>query len=89
MSTLKIGDRVIMVPNMDATDVIQGTVTKLDGDYAQLDNKDLYYKAFIFPQRVMEELIDILTFRAQIKEDLQESIKLIYDLRNEITRGEK
>ena len=91
-TTFKIGDSIIWPISMDKTETRKGTISKLRGDLVWIDNlhkaEDCIYIAYIYPTRVKNELLAILKIREQLTKDLNNSMKLIYELNNKISRGE-
>lgn len=90
MSKFTIGDTVFVVSNTDDPNSLTPNMT-VESDiqgYVKLSNGEMYYSAFVFPARVRAEVLSILNERAALKRKYDESMKLIYDLRHRISRGE-
>lgn len=86
-----IGKKVVWTMSMDSPkDLQEGTVTKVGGEIAWVDGhhkaEDCVYKAYLWPAEVKKELIAILIERAMLKKAYDDSIGLIYELRNKVTR---
>lgn len=89
---LRPGQPIIWATNMDDPASIRyGTVVKVSDEFVQYGPKaeDSIHTAYVFPARVEDELIEILDERKQLKKAYDDSVKLIYELRNAVTRGEK
>lgn len=95
---MKIGDRIVWVPDfLDALQMRTGTVTKIDNrDNTMLlcwvDNRhkaeDCISQAYCFPASASHDLIDIMNKREELKKAFDDSMKLVYELRNKVSRGE-
>ncbi len=94
----KNGDPIIWFSNLDSADGIRrGTITKIRVDqgmtllFTDLNHapEDCLYAAYAWPARVEAELVAILEERARLKKAFDDSMKLVYELRNAVTRGEK
>lgn len=91
----KIGDKIV-VATSEAAKVYEAVVTKqaiYNGVVVLwIDNKhlpeDCLYAVFAWPIAVKEELLEILGRRARLKKEYDDSMSLIYELRNKIVRGE-
>ena len=89
---VKIGDAIVWAEQMNVPVLNRGTVTQANGDACWVDGKhrpeDCLYSAFVWPARVEAELVAVLTLRRRLKKAYDESMGLVYQLRNRITRGE-
>lgn len=88
------GDDVVWVNNFsDPASMKQGTITKISSEFCWVDNhhkpEDCIYLTYCWPARVKAELYDITIIRKQLKKEYDDSMKLVYQLRNAIQRGEK
>lgn len=85
----KPGDEVIWFDDLDRPDTFHhGTVEKVNAEWAQIDG-ELRHMGFLFPSRVREELVEIVRHKAALRKAWLDSMKLVYELNNAITRGEK
>ena len=89
---VKIGDAIVWADQMDVPVLNRGTVTQVNGDACWVDGKhrpeDCLYSAFVWPARVEEELVAVLTERWKLRRAYDASMGLVYQLQNRITRGE-
>jgi hypothetical protein len=97
---MKIGDRIVWegagTGLTDPTSLKEGTVTKMRGSGAEafcwIDNahkaEDCLYQAFCFPAAARGELVEIMQERGRLKKAYDDSMGLIYELKNRIARGE-
>lgn len=86
------GDPIVWATDLDKPSSIQhGTVVKVSGEYLQYGPKaeDSVHAAFVFPARVETDLVAVITERQRLRKAYDDSMKLVYELRNAITRGEK
>ena len=92
MSTVWMaGAPIIWAINLDdPTSIRHATVVKVSGEYIQygVRAEDSVHSAYVFPARVESQLVAIATERQRLKKAYDDSMKLIYELRNAITRGE-
>lgn len=89
----QIGDQIIYFWELDNPELYkEGTVTAIKKDLLWIDNQHkleaCIYTAYCWPARVKDQLIKILKERARLKKDYEDSIKLVYQLRNTLSRGE-
>lgn len=86
----KVGDKVIQVTDLDKVEGMRElTVTKVGKDTVQCGGpEETYYTAFLWPIAVREELAKIIRVRAELKKKYDDSMGLIYELKNKIVRGE-
>jgi hypothetical protein len=92
MPSFEVNQPIIWATNMDDPATIRrATIVKVSGEFIQYGPTmaDSVHVAFVFPARVEADLIEVLTKRQQLKKAYDDSMKLIYELRNAITRGEK
>lgn len=90
---MQVGDKVIWADDMsDEKSVHEGTITKLTKEYCWVDNKhkqeQTMYLMYMWPIAAKEKLIAILIERRMLKKQYDDSMSLIYQLRNAVTRGE-
>ena len=93
---MKIGDRIIWTLSVESPDSIrEGVVTKykpqtelvwVNGDHQP---EDCIYVGYTWPASAKEQLHAILTERARLKKQFDDSMSLVYQLRNRITRGQE
>lgn len=86
----KVGESIIWATSMeDPTSIRRGTVVRT-GEFIQYGPKaeDSVHSAYVFPARAEARLIEILTERQRLKKAYDDSMKLVYELANAITRGE-
>lgn len=92
MGRHQVNQPIIWATNMDdPSSIRRGTVVKISGDFIQYGAKaeDSVHSAYVLPARVEADLIEILAKRQALKKAYDDSMKLIYELVNAITRGEK
>ena len=88
---LEIGDEIVWTGNLDDPDSLRcGIITKVSKDYCWVDKhhkpEDCIYQSLCWPAEFEGELRAILEERARLKKAFDDSMKLIYQLRNKITR---
>jgi hypothetical protein len=92
MAKFKAGDRVVWTNNLDDPSTLkEGTVSstrKEGGSELVMIDGEIYYSDFMWPARVKEDLLAILVKRQVLKKAYDDSMKLIYQLSNKISRGE-
>lgn len=77
--------KMVYIDNFDdPTSLIEVDVFKNDGFF--WDNH--YSVAHVFPLSAKEEVIAIATERKKLKDVYDDSVKLIFQLRNKVSRGE-
>lgn len=90
MRNPKIGQVVIHATLDDVSTMKEYTITKINTVHNTVtvnNNKELiFYTASIWPVEYKQELIEIITKRQELKKAYDDSMKLVYELRNEITR---
>ena len=90
---VEIGDEVVVCLNSDKPKLEFGVVTDIHKELAWLNgmhkDEDCYFTAYLYPARVKDELLVILQHRAGLKQAFEDSMKLIYEFNNAISRGEK
>ena len=86
----KVGDKVLIPDSLhSASQILEKVITKVEKDTIQCGSvEQTYYKAFCWPASAREELIKILETRAELKKAFDDSMKLVYELKNKISRGE-
>lgn len=85
MKAFNVGDTCLYVPNMDTASLMELTITKVGKDTVQCGSKEqTFYTAYLWPTSCKEELLAILTERAKLKKQLDDSMSLIYQLRNKL-----
>ncbi len=92
---MKVGDRIVWFVNADDApeNLLEGTITRIIEDVCWVDNNhrpaDGIYTPYCWPARVREELTAILVERNRLKKAFYNSMELVYQLRDAVTRGEK
>ena len=94
MRTFRVGDPVIFPRTLDDPFLTEGTVTRSTTQQGTaviwVDNKhlpeDCLYASFAWPAQYKKELREILEKRAALKKAYDDSMGLVYELRNRITR---
>lgn len=88
-----IGDKIILAFDLDTPILKGGTITKLGKEFCWINNEhkaeDCIYLSYCWPASVKEELLGILTQRQMLKKQFDDSMSLIYQLRNAVSRGER
>lgn len=84
----KIGDIVLLVPSLESLEMREGTITRIKGELIYIDNKhkpeDCIYPHFLWPIKAKEQLIKVIATRIHLKKEYDDSMKLVYQLRNDI-----
>lgn len=88
---VQVGKKVVWCHDMaDPSTLQEGTVTRVGGEIAWVDGhhrpEDCIYKAYLWPAEVKDELLDIIKERARLKKAYDDSMGLIYQLGNKVTR---
>ena len=91
---MKIGDQIIWCFDYEAGPVRKGTVTKVSGaDLVYVDQhhkaEDCIYQYLCWPAEAEEELKTIIAQRAALKKAFDDSMALVYQLRNKHSRADK
>lgn len=88
----KLGDGVVWTAAMNKPEISEGVITRLQKDLCWVDNKhkpeDCLYLDFMWPAHVKGALMEVLVERARLQKQLDDSMKLVYELRNKVARGE-
>ena len=93
----ELGDVVLWsATSEDPNGVRSGRITKMGKPGSEqliwVDGRhkpeDCIYAAFCWPERVKDEYLRILMERKRLKKEYDDSMKLIYELRNRLVRGE-
>jgi phosphatidylinositol kinase/protein kinase (PI-3 family) len=87
---MKVGDKILFTSDMDSpSSITEATITKVHKETIECGGKEnQYYKAFAWPLSAKEELVKILQKRQELKKALDDSMSLVYALRNKVSRGE-
>lgn len=88
---MKVGEPIVWATNMDDPSSIRSAmVQRISGEYIQYGAKveDSVHKAWVFPARAEAHLREVLTKRQALKKAYDDSMKLIYELRNAVIRGD-
>jgi len=88
-----VGDKIVWFHDAaDPSTIRSGTVTRVSADLCWVNDhhkpEDCIYQDFTWPGRVEDELRNVLADRAHLKKVFNDSMKLVYELRNKIVRGE-
>lgn len=88
---MKVGDTILMVTSLDGSDSIREyVISKVGKNTIQCGSSEMtFYKASCWPLSVKAELETILAERRRLKIQFDDSMKLVYELKNAISRGEK
>ena len=89
---MKLQDTIVW-GDLDCIETLRiGTVTKISKDLCWVDGyhkpENGIYQAYCWPIQYKEELIKIIKIRTALKKQYDDSMTLIYELRNEISRRE-
>lgn len=85
----QIGDKILVADLDGPSPIREYTVTKILKDTVQCGSaENTFYTAFTWPARVRPQLQAILDERAKLKKAYDDSMGLIYELKNKITRKE-
>lgn len=84
---MEIGDKIIWCADYVKGPICSGIVTKISGkDLVWVDNyhksEDCIYQHWCWPAAAEEELKAIIEHRARLKKQFDQSIELVYQLRN-------
>lgn len=81
--------KMIAVFNLASVkDLREVEVVKVEGEYSLCTDGERYATAFMFPWSARVELTRIISHRAELKKQFEDSIGEIFKLRNRISRGE-
>jgi hypothetical protein len=91
MADYVIGDKIVW-GDVDGrnTTLREGVVTKVaaNGDYVWVDREhkpeDCIYTSFCWPAEYKEELLLVMKERASLRKAFDDSMKLVYQLRNRV-----
>jgi hypothetical protein len=94
----KVGDEICWAQSLEEPDSIRrGTITKVRTEYADVQlvfvdghhaAEDCLYSQYCWPARVLEKVKEIIYKRAELLKAYKDSMKLVFELRNQIARGE-
>ena len=83
---MKIGDTIIWCSNYEAGPIRKGVVSKITPNFVWVDGnhkcEDFIYKDFCWPAAAEEELKATIEHRARLKRQFDDSMALVYQLRN-------
>lgn len=89
------GDRVLVIGDFsDPSTIVEYVVVQDKGldvitaSREGLQDNAVMYRDFVWPISVRDRLTQIVQFRAEKKKELDDSMKLVYELKNAIVRGE-
>jgi hypothetical protein len=91
---MKLGDQICWQGDLSGRelDIHTGTITNLSKDWCWIDgnhkSEDGFSLFFIWPIAAKDELEKILLERRRLLTAYDDSMKLIYELRNRVVRGE-
>lgn len=85
---MKVGDKVLLARDLDdPTSIVEKTVTKVGSDTVQCGSaEETYFKAFLWPVKYRDELVAVVTERQRLKKAHTDSMKLVFELKNKISR---
>lgn len=85
-----VGDKILIISDLECeSSVHEKTVTKVMKDCVQCGSpEEVYYTAFCWPARVKEQLLEIIRQRAILKKAYDDSMGLVYELKNKMARNE-
>jgi hypothetical protein len=90
MNPFKVGDKILSIEFKDPTTYREYTVTKVGKDTVTCgSSENTLYSAFCWPIRLKDEVIAIVTETKRLQDIVDNRMKLIYELKNAIARGEK
>lgn len=81
MSTVK---KLLYAEDLNDPKTIREVTVIKETDDLYITNIGHLYKVYTFPLEFRDKLLDVLTVRAELKAKYDDSIKLIYALRNEV-----
>jgi len=86
----KTGDKVIVPNTLDNDEIREYVITRIPTpDTVECGSREnTFYTAFVWPERVKSQLLAVLRERKRLKHVFDESIKSIYELRNQLARKE-
>ena len=85
MKAFNVGDTCLFVPDLSIAVIEEYIITKIGKDTVECGSKErTFYTAFLWPTSCKEELLTILTERAKLRKALDDSMSLIYQLRNKL-----
>lgn len=85
-----VGDKIVAIFDWtDSTHTKEGVITKISGDICFIDgcfkSEDCLYLAYCWPIAYKQRILDIIQQRQVLKKAYDDSMGLVYKLRNEIT----
>ena len=85
----KVGDKVLVGDLDDPAKLKEYTISSVGKDTVTCGSPELvFYTAFVWPARVKDELVRIINERRKLKKAYDDSMGMIYELRNKIARSE-
>lgn len=84
------GDKILVPRDLEHVQPIpEYTVKRVVGDTVYCEGEgNAFYVAFTWPARARKELEQIIQTRAELRKKLDDSMGLVYELKNKIQRGE-
>ena len=83
---MNIGDTIIWCSNYEAGPIRKGVVSKITPTFVWVDGRhkseDFIYKDFCWPAAAEEELKATIEHRARLKRQFDDSMALVYQLRD-------
>lgn len=80
---LELNDTVLVVQNFSDNKVREAVVTKVTPEFVRVNNdNEPINAAYCFPMECKAELLQILTKRKELLQAYEDSMQLIYQLRN-------
>lgn len=89
------GDRILVSGDLAAPETLKKyTVTRTVKEGSEQvvyveEGGGPFYGGFTWPERVYEELLGVMKERQKLKKAYDDSMALVYQLRNALSRGEK
>lgn len=87
---MQVNDKVLVISDWtNPSSNIYGVLQKMnvDNDYHEVSG-ELYWKSFVLPMAAEEQVIKIQQIRRGLKKAFDDSMGLVYELLNQISRGE-
>lgn len=88
---MEVGDAIIWCSNYEAGPVRKGVVSKTTPMFVWVDGRhktaDFIYKDFCWPAAAEEELKAVIEHRARLKRQFDDSMVLVYQLRNKYSEA--
>ena len=86
MTNIQVGDTFIIFDTANPDSIKEYKATKVTKDTIFAGKDEVFYSAFCLPAEAAEGLREVLTIRAKLKKDFDDSISLIYNFINTINK---